>query len=362
MNGMPPGIPFIVGNEAAERFSFYGMKTILVVFMTQYLLLSTGRPDLMNETEARESMHLFVASAYFFPILGGIIADAFLGKYLTILILSLVYCGGHLCLALMDMPESMLAHTMEPRGWLLAGLALIAIGSGGIKPCVSAHVGDQFGQSNRHLLQRVFGWFYFAINFGSFFSTLLTPWLLKHWGASWAFGVPGILMAVATLVFWLGRHRFVHIPPRGPRYFVETFGREGLASILKLVPLYLLVAVFWSLYDQSGGAWVQQAQQMDRRFLGVQWLESQIQAINPLLVLIFIPLFSTLIYPALGRLIDLTPLRKILVGFALTVIAFAITAHAQGIIDSEAERFRNEITPMATAGTLDRPATAAALR
>lgn len=169
MKGMPPGIPFIVGNEAAERFSFYGMKTILVVFMTQYLLLSTGRPDLMNETEARESMHLFVASAYFFPILGGIIADAFLGKYLTILILSLVYCGGHLCLALMDMPESMLAHTMEPRGWLLAGLALIAIGSGGIKPCVSAHVGDQFGQSNRHLLQRVFGWFYFAINFGSFF-------------------------------------------------------------------------------------------------------------------------------------------------------------------------------------------------
>lgn len=362
MKGMPPGIPFIVGNEAAERFSFYGMKTILVVFMTQYLLLSTGRPDLMNETEARESMHLFVASAYFFPILGGIVADAFLGKYLTILILSLVYCGGHLCLALMDMPESMLAHTMEPRGWLLAGLALIAIGSGGIKPCVSAHVGDQFGQSNRHLLQRVFGWFYFAINFGSFFSTLLTPWLLKHWGASWAFGVPGILMAVATLVFWLGRHRFVHIPPRGPHYFVETFGREGLASILKLVPLYLLVAVFWSLYDQSGGAWVQQAQQMDRRFLGVQWLESQIQAINPLLVLIFIPLFSTLIYPALGRLIDLTPLRKILVGFALTVIAFAITAHAQGIIDSEAERFRNEITPMATAGTLDRPATAAALR
>lgn len=362
MKGMPPGIPFIVGNEAAERFSFYGMKTILVVFMTQYLLLSTGRPDLMNETEARESMHLFVASAYFFPILGGIIADAFLGKYLTILILSLVYCGGHLCLALMDMPESMLAHTMEPRGWLLAGLALIAIGSGGIKPCVSAHVGDQFGQSNRHLLQRVFGWFYFAINFGSFFSTLLTPWLLKHWGASWAFGVPGILMAVATLVFWLGRNRFVHIPPRGPHYFVETFGREGLASILKLVPLYLLVAVFWSLYDQSGGAWVQQAQHMDRRFLGVQWLESQIQAINPLLVLIFIPLFSTLIYPALGRLIDLTPLRKILVGFALTVIAFAITAHAQGIIDSETARFRNEITPLAAAGTLDRPATAAALR
>ena len=362
IQGMPSGIPFIVGNEAAERFSFYGMKTILVVFMTQHLLSSTGRPDFMTETEARESMHLFVASAYFFPIIGGILADAFLGKYLTILLLSLVYCGGHLCLGLMDMPESMLAATMQPRGWLLAGLALIAIGSGGIKPCVSAHVGDQFGPANSHLLQRVFGWFYFAINFGSFFSTLLTPWLLKHWGPGWAFGVPGVLMAVATLVFWMGRRRFIHIPPRGPRYFAETFGPEGLSAILKLVPLYILVAVFWSLYDQSGGAWVQQAQQMDRRLFGVEWLESQIQAVNPLLVLLFIPLFSVGLYPAVSRLIDLTPLRKILAGFAITVIAFAITAYAQGRIDAEAARFRSEITPLVVAGNIDRLATAAAIK
>ncbi len=270
---MPPGIPFIVGNEAAERFSFYGMKTILVVFMTQHLLSSAGRPDFMTETQARESLHLFVASAYFFPIIGGIVADAFLGKYLTILLLSLVYCVGHFCLALMDTPAPFLAATMEPRGWLLAGLALIAVGSGGIKPCVSAHVGDQFGQSNRHLLEQVFGWFYFAINFGSFFSTLLTPWLLDRYGSGWAFGVPGILMALATLVFWLGRHRFVHVPPRGRRYFAETFGPEGLAAIGKLLPLYLLVAVFWSLYDQTGGAWVQQAERMNRHFLGREQVE-----------------------------------------------------------------------------------------
>ena len=360
--GMPPGIPYIVGNEAAERFSFYGMKTILVVFMTQFLHATAGGPDFMTEPESREWMHLFVASAYFFPILGGIVADAFLGKYLTILVLSVVYCLGHLCLALMDMPQPLLAATLSPRGWLLAGLALVAIGSGGIKPCVSAHVGDQFGHSNRHLLERVFGWFYFAINLGSFFSTLLTPWLLKHHGPGWAFGVPGILMAVATLVFWLGRHRFIHVPPRGGRYFAETFGPEGLAAILKLVPLYLLVAVFWSLYDQSGGAWVQQAQQMDRRFLGVEWLESQIQAVNPLLVLLFIPLFSLVVYPAAARLVTLTPLRKILCGFLLTVVAFAITAHAQRLIDAEADRFRGLVTPLAAGGDVDPAATEAVMR
>lgn len=336
--GMPPGIPFIVGNEAAERFSFYGMKSILVVFMTQHLLSSAGASDFMTEPESRKWLHLFVASAYFFPVIGGIVADAFLGKYLTILLLSAVYCAGHLCLALMDMPEPLLAATFEPRGWLFAGLALVAVGSGGIKPCVSAHVGDQFGQSNRHLLERVFGWFYFAINFGSFFSTLLTPWLLERYGAGWAFGVPGILMAVATLVFWLGRHRFVHVPPRGPAYFVETFGPEGLAAIVRLLPLYLLVAVFWSLYDQTGGAWVQQAERMDRRFLGYEWLPSQIQAINPLLVLAFIPLFGLVIYPAVGRVVAFTPLRRILAGFVLTVVAFAISATAQGLIDAESAR------------------------
>jgi POT family proton-dependent oligopeptide transporter len=336
--GMPPGVPYIVGNEAAERFSFYGMKTILVVFMTMHLMSAAGGPDFMTETESREWLHLFVASAYFFPIIGGIVADAFLGKYHTILLLSLVYCAGHFCLALMDMPAPFLQATLAPRGWLLAGLALIAVGSGGIKPCVSAHVGDQFGQSNRHLLERVFGWFYFAINFGSFFSTLLTPWLLEHHGAGWAFGLPGILMAVATFVFWLGRNRFVHVPPRGPRYFVETFGPEGLAAIARLVPLYVLVAVFWSLYDQTGGAWVQQAERMNRRFLGIDWLSSQIQAVNPLLVLFFIPLFGLVIYPAVGRFCDFTPLRRILVGFALTVAAFAVAAVAQGRIDAEVER------------------------
>ena len=335
---MPPGIPFIVGNEAAERFSFYGMKTILVVFMTRHLLSATGQPDFMTETESREWMHLFVASAYLVPLIGGIVADAFLGKYLTILLLSLVYCVGHLFLALMDMPGPFLEATLSPRGWLLAGLALIAIGSGGIKPCVSAHVGDQFGQSNKHLLERVFGWFYFAINFGSFFSTLLTPWLLEVAGPGWAFGVPGILMGLATLVFWLGRHRFVHVPPRGLAYFGETFSPAGLGAIARLLPLYLLVAVFWSLFDQSGGAWVQQAARMDRRFLGIDWLESQIQAVNPLLVLFFIPLFGSLVYPAVDRVIAFTPLRRILVGFALAATSFAVSAYAERLIDAEAAR------------------------
>ena len=157
---MPPGIPFIVGNELAERFSFYGMRSILLVYMTTYLCQSDGALDVFGNKEAEAWVHLFVGSAYLFPILGGIIADALWGKYKTILLLSLVYCLGHACLACMGWGG-------DTRILLLVGLGLIAVGSGGIKPCVSAHVGDQFGRSNAGLLPKVFGWFYLSINMGA---------------------------------------------------------------------------------------------------------------------------------------------------------------------------------------------------
>lgn len=355
--GMPRGIPFIIGNEAAERFSFYGMKTILAVFMAQYLLTSSGTPNYFTPSEAREWVAWFVASAYFFPVIGAMVADAFLGKYKTILLLSIVYCLGHATLACIDLPSSMLKATFEPKSWLMAGLFLVAVGSGGIKPCVSAHVGDQFGQSNKHLLSRVFGWFYFSINFGSFFSTLLTPWLLKNYGPGWAFGVPGVLMGLATLVFWMGRHRYIHIPPKGWGFVQETFSANGLRALGGLVSIYAFVAVFWSLYDQTGGAWVQQAAQMNCHFLGINWLESQIQAVNPLLILIFIPLFSYAVYPILGKFFTLTPLRKIGIGFLLTVAAFGISATAQARIDAEQAAFERSVTPLVAAGTVDFSAT-----
>lgn len=318
---MPKGIPYIVGNEAAERFSFYGMKAILVVFMTKYLLDSTGTKAPMSGEDAKFYVHLFVASAYFFPVIGALISDWLFGKYRTILSLSLVYCLGHLALAL-----------DETRLGLTLGLTLIAIGSGGIKPCVSAHVGDQFGKQNHHFLSKVFGWFYFSINLGAFASTLLTPKLLVWYGPSVAFGVPGALMLLATWVFWLGRTKFVHIPAVGNTFFQETFTREGLKAIMNLAMIYVFVAMFWALFDQTASAWVLQAESMDRHWLGVNWLSSQIQAVNPILILLFIPLFSYLIYPSLNRIFPLTPLRKISIGFFLTVLSFAVSAYIEGNI------------------------------
>ncbi|MDE0838698.1 MAG: POT family MFS transporter [Kiritimatiellae bacterium] len=311
---MPKGISYIIGNETAERFSFYGMKAILVVFMTTHLMGADGL-DPMSESDARIWYHQFNALVYFTPLLGAIIADVFLGKYRTIIYLSLDYCLGHLTLAV-----------DSSRMGLMIGLGLIGIGAGGIKPCVSAHVGDQFGRSNASLLEKVYSWFYFAINLGAFTSMILTPILLDRYGSHVAFAVPGILMLIATIVFWTGRHKFIHVPPGGKAFLQEAFSGEGLRAIGKLSVIYVFVAMFWALFDQTSAAWVLQAKKMDMHWMGRDWLPAQIQAANPLLIMIFIPIFSFVVYPLINKVFELTPLRKISIGFFVAVPSFLIPA------------------------------------
>lgn len=315
---MPPAISYLICNEAAERFSYYGMRAILVVFMTEYLLNQDGIYDVMGEVEARTYFHLFALLVYLSPVVGALVADVFWGKFRTIVTLSIVYCLGHLMLAL--------DHT---RIGLAVGLTLIAIGSGGIKPCVSANLGDQFGLANSHLISKAFYWFYFSINFGAGLSTLVTPWLLKHYGPHFAFGLPGLLMLAATWVFWLGRWEYAHIPAKGLGFLKELMKPESFQAMLRLAPIYLLVAFFWALYDQTGSAWVLQAKKMDRLWLGIEWLPSQIQVVNPFLIMLLIPVFSYVIYPMIHAVFPLTPLRKIGIGFFVTVAAFAIVAEIE---------------------------------
>jgi POT family proton-dependent oligopeptide transporter len=230
----PAGIPYIIGNEAAERFSFYGMKAILFVYLSALLSnfqqLPVDSPiRKAAEDAATHHVHIFVAGVYAFPMLGALLADRLLGKYPVIFWLSIVYCGGHAVLAV--------AGLLSNAPLFYFGLALIALGSGGIKPCVSANVGDQFDASNSSLVTKVYQIFYFSINFGSFFSTLLTPKLYKWFGPDVAFGVPGVLMAVATLVFWMGRKRFVRVPPR-------PGGLLGLLDVVASAALFTPVALF----------------------------------------------------------------------------------------------------------------------
>lgn len=244
-NKFPSGIPYIVGNEGAERFSYYGMRQILYIYLTAmfigFVAEGSADPALLAHAKikATQWVHLFMAGVYLFPLIGAILADRLLGKYRVIFWVSLIYVAGHVALAVGGRFAS-LENLAGAQYAIIAGLVLIAIGSGGIKPCVSANVGDQFTAKNSHLVGKVFQIFYFIINFGSFFASILTPWFYKRFGPEVAFGVPGILMAIAAFVFWLGRKKFISVPanPGGKLGRIDFF-----ASSLLIVPLLLGIYV-----------------------------------------------------------------------------------------------------------------------
>lgn len=306
----PAGIPYILVNETSERFAFYGMTSILVIFMTTYLHAKDGSLAVMGEEQAKVWFHLFTSAVYFLPFVGALIADIWLAKYRTVIYFSLFYCAGFIAITL--------DHTRLGLG---AGLILMAVGSGIIKPCVSANVGDQFGKTNEHLLSKFFAWFYFAINLGAAISMFLCPLLLDWYGPFVGFGIPAVLMIVAVAAYRLGRKKFVHIPAAGFGFVKESFSGEGLRAIGKLCIIYLFVAPFWSLFYQSEAAWVLQATRMNLKWVGFVWKPAQLLAINPFLILVMIPLFSYIIYPAINKVFPLTALRKI--GIGLFVIAFS---------------------------------------
>ena len=350
----PPQIPFIMASEGAERFSFYGMRSILTVYMVQFLLLARH--------EAEANYHYFVMANYLMPLVGGWLADRFLGRYRVILWLSLGYVAGHAVVA-----------AVETRAGLYAGLALIAMGAGGIKPCVSAFVGDQFRPDQKFLLAKVYGLFYWMVNLGSATSTLLIPWLLKKYGPPVAFGVPGVLMVLALVIFVAGRKRYVYVAPTGPNphSFVKVVATalarrgqrppgadwletaravhpadavDGARAVFRIMGVFVMVTGFWALFDQHGASWILQATQMKLdvgtvEFLGLRLggfrLEaSQIGAINPFLVLLLVPLFQGVLYPGLVRLgVKVSPLGKMSVGMFLTVLSFVAMAVLQAIID-----------------------------
>jgi POT family proton-dependent oligopeptide transporter len=341
----PPQIKFIAWNEAAERFSYYGMTSILTAHMVDALYLT--------KSGAETRFHMFVAAVYFAPLLGAFLADRFLGRYQVVLWLSWGYVAGHATIA-----------AFESIWGLYAGLLLIALGAGGIKPCASAFVGDQFGPGQEHQLARVYGLYYWMINLGSTGSTLAIPWLRAHYGPAVAFGVPGAFMAMALGLWWLGRKHYRLVPPTGPNphSFLHVVVRalkrlgtgrpgdhwldvarqahpaeavEGAKAVLRIIGVFAPICAFWALFFQYGSSWVLQAKEMSPVVLGFTLVPEQIQSLNAIFVLLLIPIFSRLVYPALergGR--EINALWKMQAGMFVSVLSFVCATGLQLALDA----------------------------
>ena len=318
----PPQIKYIVGNEACERFSYYGLAGILVNYMSKQLN--------MGDAQATETYHLFGTAVYFLPLAGGWLADRWLGRYWTILSISLFYCLGHGTLFLFG----------DTRAGIYAGLALIAIGAGGIKPNVSAFVGDQFRPDQEHLLTKVFAWFYWAVNLGAAAAFLIIPTVRDHWGYRWAFGIPGIFMGLATLVFWFGTRHYIRQPPacrqiKNPPNVGAARSDPGQSqrtrAILGILMMFAPIPVFWALYNQVNTTWVLQGNHMTPFY----FMNSEtMQSTGAFLVMIWVPILTMWLYPmAERRGWRPTPLRRMAAGMLLAALSFIIVGLLQTAMD-----------------------------
>ena len=335
------------------------MRSILTLFLVNQFFNPTNNAALSQQANAHANKlhHLFVMVAYALPFVGGMIADWFTGKYKLILYVSMIYCLGHLLLSMFD----------GGLGGFEIGLLVVAIGAGGIKSCVSANVGDQFDATNQDLLSKVYGWFYFSINAGSMISTVAIPWTYEHFGPRLAFGVPGILMALATIIFFSGRKKYVMVPPQGVNrnnlVFISWYALthlsqrkpgqsildvakgpydaervEGVKAVYRVMAVFFFALAFWAVWDQCLSEWTLYADKMNRvinlGFTSFTILPGQLSTINTVFLLLFIPLFNYVIYPWFdAHGIKTTPLRRLGTGLILTALSFIVIGFTHNSIE-----------------------------
>ena len=382
---MPVGVPFIVSMEAMERFSYYGFRAILTLYLRDELGLSAS---------AAVATFEFTSSlAYASPLVGGWLADAVIGKYRTILWLGLVYCCGLWLLVLAAARESFLLS--------LVALFLAGFGTGGIKPCVSSFGADQYAaessmeRDDDPAVRRYFAVFYAAINVGSVLSFLTVPLVRAQRGYAAAFALPAVLLTVALASFYAATDLYVEprVIKTQQNHFYTTLGKalkgtffsffatasncdddnddvkkkqtpqaaidffeKGPANqyhggdifedvvflqdedrvpeedddddVSRLIGVFRVLSslpVFWLLYDQQGSVWVVQANDMQRG-----WLQpEQLGVANPIFILCLLPFFEKVVYPFLEDRLGkraTQPTARVKVGMACAALAFLVAA------------------------------------
>lgn len=337
----PTGFWYIFWGELAERASFYGMRTVLYFYLTTVLAFS--------KNNASTIMPAFVASCYIAPLLGGWLADRVLGRYKTILYFSGPYILGHIILG-----------GFENRVGLFIALALLALGSGSIKPNTSTLMGAMYEEQKKtKLMSEAFAYFYAAINIGSAIATLALPALRGYIAAKYtpelgaeralergyavALMIPALLMFFAFGFFALGRKHYPKevvrdLPPKTP----EQRAAER-ATLGRIAGIFAVIVIFWFVYDESASTWIDFANDHMRGvaegegaarivnlelWKGFSVTGDQIQGLNPILIVLLTPIFNAIweIVKARRGGREVADTRKMLVGFFIVIGCMALMA------------------------------------
>lgn len=295
--GHPAGLFVLFFTEMWERFSYYGMRALLVLYMTKYLLLE---PELaksvlgytalesfligvfgeMNIQQMSSQIYgLYTGFVYFTPFFGGILADKFLGQYRTVYLGGLLMAIGHFLMASEQM--------------FLLALLFIILGNGCFKPNISTQVGNLYPEGD-HRRDRAFSIFYMGINLGAFFSPLVCGTLGQKVGWHWGFGAAGVGMIIGLITYWLGSD-LVPRDTTGKNLNAEKrpLTKEEWNSVWALAVLCFLNITFWAIFEQQGNTlqlWADD--KTDWNFFGWEMPSTWFQSFNPLFIFMFVPVIN----------------------------------------------------------------------
>ncbi|CAN6209071.1 unnamed protein product [Urochloa humidicola] len=387
---------FILGNECCERLAYYGMSSNLVNYMMDRLHQGSA-------AAAANNVNNWSGTCYVMPLAGAFVADAYLGRYRTIAVFMGLYIAGlGLLTASAAVPGLMLAAEVPSAGQsaaFFAALYLIALGTGGIKPCVSSFGADQFDEADpreRRSKGSFFNWFYTAINVGALVASSVLVWVQTNVGWGWGFGIPAGAMAAAVACFLLGSRRYRHQRPGGSpltrmlqvavaawrkrnvnvvgaggglrwldRAAIEEPGSssrspwlvcpaaqvEELKCVLRLLPVWATGFVVSAAYSQMSTMFVLQGNTLDPRVAGGFRIPSaSLSIFDTISVIVWAAAYDRLVVPAArhwtGHPRGFTQLQRMGIGLAISLLAMIAAgalevvrlrvAAAHGMLDSPA--------------------------
>ncbi|HLJ75641.1 MAG TPA: peptide MFS transporter, partial [Thermoanaerobaculia bacterium] len=323
--GHPRGLATCFLTEMWERFSYYGMRALLILYMVG----STQRPGLgFGEKNAAQIYGIYTMMVYLMGVPGGFVADRWLGHKRAVLVGGIIIALGHFSMAIQGLP------------FFYAGLGLIIIGTGLLKPNVSTIVGSLYAPDDTRR-DAGFSIFYMGINLGAFIAPLITGWLGQKINWHIGFGAAGVGMTIGVIQYAMGQ-KYLVAKSAGPTAQTEAieeiarpkvaftgaeWARIAAASILSLFAL-----LFWAGFEQAGSSlnlFADRATQLT--IFGFNYPSSWFQSVEPLFVIIFSPIFAW-IWLSLGRHEPSSPV-KFTFGLILLSLSFALVVPAAHIFE-----------------------------
>ncbi|MPS70101.1 peptide MFS transporter [Novosphingobium aerophilum] len=305
--GQPPGLTVLFLTNMWEQFSYFGMRALLVYYMTRQLMLSQGQASFVYGA--------YTACAYFTPIVGGMIADRWLGKRRAVTLGATIMATGHFMMA------------FEPLFYV--ALATIALGNGLFLPSLPSQINDLYapGDPRRGWAYNVY---YLGINIGGFLAPLICGTLGEIYGWHYGFGAAGIGMFVGLLIYLAGQR---HLPPeRSPQAGADesetvTGPADYRRTWLVLAAVGLCVTVFRGAYEQVGNTvalWADSG--IDRRLGSLTIPMTWFQSLNPLLVMMLTPPLLSMWRRRAEHGRDTAPARRMMQGALIVAMAYALLA------------------------------------